>query len=296
MKKILLILLLLITNSIYAEKIEVLVGFPPGGAQHTIALIIEDGLRSSGHDVVVNIKPGAGGVIAMNECIKRADPKVLCLASQSQLVHTDILSSDAIRYQPEHLTYIKLVGESPLVLLSSVTNTKSIQDVIEDIRNNKITFGSGAIGNSVATHQLLTFLKSQKAIDVNYKGVGPAMVDLMGTHIDYVIAPYAAAKTHIDQKSVRVVATFEKESSLIGIEAFPNFAVPVTIFGFVGAVDMNQNTIRFQERILTKLMENKVVQQKFKEQGIFVSRKSLTGADFKKMVVDERKNYMSTSK
>jgi hypothetical protein len=43
-------------------------------------------------------------------------------------------------------------------------------------------------------------------------------------------------------------------------------------------------------------MENKVVQQKFKEQGIFVSRKSLTGADFKKMVVDERKNYMSTSK
>jgi hypothetical protein len=38
--------------------------------------------------------------------------------------------------------------------------------VIEDIRNNKITFGSGALGNSVATRQLLTFLKSQKAIDV----------------------------------------------------------------------------------------------------------------------------------
>jgi tripartite-type tricarboxylate transporter receptor subunit TctC len=295
MKKLIL-LLLLATNLAYAEKLEILVGFPPGGGQHTIALIIEEALRSSGHETIVNIKSGAGGVIAMNECVKRAEFNVLCLASQSQLVYTDILSSDAIRYQPEQLTYIKLVGESPLVLLSPITNTKSIPDVMEDIRLNKVTFGSGALGNSVATRQLMSFLKSHNAIDVNYKGVGPAIVDLMGNHIDYVIAPYAAAKTQIDQKSVRLVASFEKKSSLAGVQVFPKFAVPVTIFGFVGAPTMTSNSVKFQESLFNNLMENNTVRQKFKEQGIFISDKNLTGSNFKKMVIDERQLYASTPK
>jgi tripartite-type tricarboxylate transporter receptor subunit TctC len=295
MKKLLL-LLLLTTNLAYAEKLEILVGFPPGGAQHTIGVIIEEALRSSGHEAIINIKSGAGGVIAMNECVKRAESNVLCLASQSQLVYTDILPSDAIRYQPEQLTYIKLVGESPLVLLAPITNTKSISDVIEDIRLNKVTFGSGALGNSVATRQLMSFLKSHKAVDANYKGVGPAIVDLMGNHIDYVIAPYAAAKAQIDQKSVRLVATFEKKSSLAGVQVFPKFSVPVTIFGFVGAPTMTPGAVKFQESLFNNLMENKIVQQKFKEQGIFISDKNLTGLDFKKMVIDDRQLYASTPK
>lgn len=295
MKKFLLILLL-VTNSVYAEKLEILVGFPPGGGQHTIALIIEEALRSFGNETNINIKPGAGGVIAMNECVKRAESNVLCLASQSQLVHSDILSGDAVRYQPEQLTYIKLVGESPLVLLSPITNTKTLNEVIEDIRINKVTFGSGALGNTVATRQLLIFLKSHNAIDVNYKGVGPAIIDLIGNHIDYVIAPYAAIKPQLDQKSVRLVATFEKKSSLSGAQAFPKFTIPTTIFGFVGAPNMTSNAVKFQDRLLTNLMENKIVQQKFKEQGIFISDKNLTGLDFKRMVIDERQLYMSTPK
>jgi tripartite-type tricarboxylate transporter receptor subunit TctC len=181
-------------------------------------------------------------------------------------------------------------------LLAPISNTKSIPDVIEDIRLNKVTFGSGALGNSVATRQLMSFLKSHKAVDANYKGVGPAIVDLMGNHIDYVIAPYAAAKAQIDQRSVRLVATFEKKSSLAGVQVFPKFAVPVTIFGFVGAPTMTSNAAKFQESLFNNLMENKIVQQKFKEQGIFISDKNLTGLDFKKMVIDDRQFYASTPK
>jgi hypothetical protein len=59
---------------------------------------------------------------------------------------------------------------------------------------------------------------------------------------------------------------------------------------------MDQQSVRNQTMLLSKVMDSAVLKNKFSEQGIFIANKNLTGEDFKKMVVDERKNYMSTSK
>jgi len=293
MKKIFLMVLLAFNSITHAQQYNILVGFPPGGGQHIVGLIVEEAITELGQTATIISKPGAGGVIAMNECIKNADPKVLCLASQSQLAHANILDQNVVKYDPENLTYVKMIGESPLVLLTHVENTRSLSGVLDNIKNDKVTFGSGALGNSFVTKNLIAHTQSKAAIDVPYKGVGPAIVDLMGKHIDYVIAPYTAAKRQIDSGAVRLVANLDDSIRIDNAPTIPMFSVPATRFGFVVSPSMDQQSVRNQAMLLTKVMDSAVLRNKFSEQGIFIANKNLTGADYKKLTLSERSSFFN---
>lgn len=284
----LLILLMLFTTQIKAEEsFKLLIGFPPGGGQHIVGQILEEGLNEMGYKALLINKPGAGGVIAMNECATKSDPRLLCLVSQSQLVHSGILSPDAVKYDPANLTYVKLLGESPMVLLSNINNTKTLPEILMDIKNNKVTFGSGALGNTQAAQSLMKHVNSKEGIDVTYKGVGPAIIDLMGGHVTYVIAPYTAAKNQIDNNLVRLVAGLDDTSYIPNLPKIANFSVTATRFGFVTGTHLDPISIKTQHQLLVSLMENKIVQSKLKDQGIFIANKNLTGNDYKRFTIQE---------
>lgn len=288
MKKLFIVLIFFISNIVHAEPFTLLVGFPPGGGQHLIAMIMEEALVEAGHTAVILNKAGAGGVIAMNECTKIPNRNTLCIASQSQLVHADILTPDAIKYDPSSIRYIKLIGESPLVLLTNTKNTKSLEQILQDIRVNKVTFGSGALGNTYVAKALMAHVNSQQGIDVSYKGVGPAITDLMGGHITYAVAPYTAVKNQVENGSIRLVAILDDTSYLKDVPKIPNFYAPSTKFGIVSGKDMADQDASMQERVITQIMDSKIMQQKFKEQGIFIANKKLTGSDYKRLIFQER--------
>lgn len=287
MKKIIASLLLLLGSFANSASINLLVGFPPGGGQHIVGQILEEGLNEMGYKALLINKSGAGGVIAMNECATKSDPRLLCLVSQSQLVHSGILSPDVVKYDPVNLTYIKLLGESPMVLLSNINNTKTLPEILMDIKNNKVTFGSGALGNTQAAQSLMKHVNSKEGIDVTYKGVGPAIIDLMGGHVTYVITPYTAAKNQIDNKLVRLVAGLDDTSYIPNLPKIANFSVPATRFGFVTGIHLDPISIKTQHQLLMSLMENKIVQSKLKDQGIFIANKNLTGNDYKRFTIQE---------
>lgn len=293
MKEIFLMVLLAFNSIAHAQQYNILVGFPPGGGQHIVGMIVEEAVTELGHTATVINKPGAGGVIAMNECIKNTDPKVLCLTSQSQLVHVNMLDQNVVKYDSENLTYIKMIGESPLVLLTHVENTRSLSSVLDNIKNDKVTFGSGALGNSFVTKNLIAHTQSKAAIDVPYKGVGPAIVDLMGKHIDYVIAPYTAAKRQIDSGAVRLVANLDDSIRIDNAPGIPMFTVPATRFGFVVSPSMDQQFVRNQAMLLSKVMDSAVLKNKFSEQGIFIANKNLTGSDYKRLTLLERSSFVN---
>lgn len=289
MKKFILLILITFTNLAYAEKYTIFVGFPPGGGQHTVGMILEEGLKELGHTATIYSKSGAGGVIAMNECLKANERNTFCLSSQSQLVYLDTLPTEAIKYDISTINYIKLIGESPLLLLTSNNNTKTLDQVIEDIKYNKISFGSGALGNSYVTKNLMLHLDSRQGIDVNFKGVGPAVISLIGGHISYVIAPYTAVKGQLDNGLIKIVANFSDHLPISNVPRFPNFSTPSTKFGVVGSKEMSVEVVKMQEQLLTQLMDNKTVQQKLKDQGIFIANKNLSGLDYKRLTLQERR-------
>jgi tripartite-type tricarboxylate transporter receptor subunit TctC len=283
MKKIILYLFLFYcTTTFSSERVNILVGFPPGGGQYLLGQIIDKGLQDKGINSILISKSGAGGIIALNECIEKSDPNTLCLVSQSQLVYFDNLPNGAVKYDPKDLVYIKLIGQSPLVLLTNNKNTKSKDDIISDIKNNNVSFGSGALGITFTVERLFKHFNSMYAYNVPYRGVGPAIVDLIGGHINYVIAPYAACKNDIIQGKVRLVETLDNKQSL------QSFFAPPTLFGFVSSNKLSKLEIKKLENVILSLMENQTFIKNLQEQGIFIADKSLSGEDFKNIISQER--------
>lgn len=270
MKKLILISFLFFLNPCFSkEQLDILVGFPPGGGQYIIGSVIKKGLIDNGYTSTLRLKPGAGGVIALNECIKDADPSVLCLASQSQLVHYSRLSPGIVKYDVRTLNYVKLIGISPMVLLTSNENKLPLSEIIFDIVNNNVTFGSGALGNAHVTNQFIEFLKSTTAKNIDYNGVGPAINDLIGQHISYIIAPYTAAKTHIDNNKIRLVAHLSHTDYFPNIPSIKNFQSPDTLFGFVSSGKLNQISVKKQKQILSEILNTPQVKKSLFDQGVF---------------------------
>lgn len=271
MTKILAIILLLVTTNVLAnEQFKILVGFPPGGGQYLIGSIIQKGFRDEGINSILLTKPGAGGVIALNECIKNADPLTLCLVSQSQLVFSSKLTSNVVTYDSKNLNYVKFIGSSPMVLVTYKDNLKNIDEIINEIRHNQINFGGGALGNSWVINQFLKFVKSSNSKNIEYNGVGPAIKDLIGRHISYVIAPYTSVKSQIDSNSIRLVASFSNQKYLPHVPVIDGFIVPDTLFAFVASEKIKHEFIKQQQLLLTKVIKNINVKNSLLEQGIFV--------------------------
>lgn len=271
MRKILAILLLLLTTNVFAnEQYKILVGFPPGGGQYLIGSIIQKGFRDEGINSILVTKPGAGGVIALNECIKNADPLTLCLVSQSQLVFSSKLNSNIVNYDSKNLTYVKLIGSSPMVLVTYKDNFKNIDEIIHEIRYKEVNLGGGALGNSYVVNQFLGFLKAFKSKNIEYNGVGAALKDLIGKHISYVIAPYTAVKSQIDSNSIRLVASFSNKIHFSNIPVIDEFVVPDTIFGFVANESINESAIQTQKQALSRILNSDKVKISLLDQGIFI--------------------------
>jgi len=111
MKKIIKLILstlsLFCTLSYANNTTTILVGFPPGGGNYILAQAVSEAATRLGYPNYVESKPGAGGILGVNDCVRRVNEKnLICLVSQTQYAHSLALSSDIRKFDPEKLTYI----------------------------------------------------------------------------------------------------------------------------------------------------------------------------------------------
>jgi tripartite-type tricarboxylate transporter receptor subunit TctC len=219
-------------------------------------------------------KEGAGGIIGMNECVALASKNTLCMATQAQYVHSIVLNENVRKFNPEELTYVKPIGLSPGVLVTNIENTKTLKEIVSEIKTKKVNFGNGALGLTVLTNWVLKQLGPIDAAMVDFKGTGPVLTNIMGKQIDYAIMPYAVAKNAYAQGQVRIVASLgeSEELSRRGVPRLqtmvPNVDDDYTIFGFVMAPNMNRQIVKQHENMLTTLLASPIVRQQLLEQGI----------------------------
>lgn len=294
MKHLLKILFLFLPVSTLANT-TLLVGFPPGGGQYIVTSIISDAM--SRLDIANNIiiKPGAGGIIGMNECASLNSKNTLCMSTNAQWAYMSSTSSIR-KYDPEMLNYLNpIIGVSPTVLVTNINNKKTHKEIIEDIKTQKVSFGNGAHGVGILTEFLLKMLHSKLAVMAEYKGVGPVLIDLQGKHIDYAIVPYTAAKSLHIQGKIRVAFTFAElneftVSKIPKIQTFlPDLDENYTIYGFVMAHKIELEFIKYYEDILKKVLNDGKTKDQLIEQGIYPLPESLKNKPFKQVAKDERK-------
>jgi len=165
------------------------VGFPPGGTLDFVARTIAQPLGNElGHQVIVENKPGANGIIG-GHAVARAAPDMttLWLSSVGAVAITPSLGGK-MPFDPERdLVPVSLVVRNVEVLVvnpSSPYNTAA-ELVAAARKGTSLKFASSGIGS--VPHLAIELLNDVAKLDilhVPYKGGGPAVTDVMAGHVD----------------------------------------------------------------------------------------------------------------
>lgn len=194
-----------------AKPVRLMVPFAPGGANDVVARIVAVRLSEAlGQPVVVDNRGGAGGTIGADIVAKAPpDGHTLLIASMGLAVNAVLypkLPYDTLK----DLAPVTMVGEQPnIVVVHPSVVAKSMSELLALARAKpgQISYGSGGVGS---TSHLVTVLFLQTAkldmLHIPYKGLGPAITDLLGGQVQLVISNVSTALPHVKAGKLRLLA------------------------------------------------------------------------------------------
>jgi len=192
-----------------ARAIRFIVPFPPGGGNDIVGRVIARQLGEAwGQNVVVDNRGGAGGTIGTG-ITARAPPdghtmliNNISLAVNATLIPT--LPYDTLK----DLAPVSIIGRQPnVVVVHPAVQAASVRELLDLARAGRVTYGSGGVGTAshLAT-ELLQLLTGTRMTHVPYKGLGPALTDLMGGRVETIISTLASALPQIKNRRLRPLA------------------------------------------------------------------------------------------
>ncbi len=201
-----------------ARPVRMLVPFSPGGATDVPGRIVAQKLSEQfGHQVVVDNRPGAGGIIA-TELVATAQPDGYTILMTATPFAISPALHRKLPYDPvRDFAPVMQFGSAPNVLVVHPTlPVKSTQDLIKLARAQpgKIDWASSGTGG--AQHlfgALFTAIAKLDMTHVPYKGSGPATADLLGGQVKVGFPGIAIALPHHKAGRLRALATTSAKRS-----------------------------------------------------------------------------------
>jgi tripartite-type tricarboxylate transporter receptor subunit TctC len=210
---------------VYPSKaIRLIVPFAPGGGNDNIARLVGQMLaKSMAQPVLIDNRPGAGGSLGADMASKApADGYTLFLGGVgSHTLNPSI--NPALTYDPvKDFAPITWLASAPMVLVvhPSVA-ANSVQQLIDYAKKNpsKLNFASNGNGSSsqLAAVMFNTMAKTEM-VHIPYKGLSPAVTDLIGGQVQLMFSSVVAILPHIQAGKVKVLAV----TSAQRIQSLPN--------------------------------------------------------------------------
>lgn len=193
------------------RTITLLVGSAPGGSNDVFARAIARGMQEAwGQSVVVENKPAAGGVLA-NALTSKAAPDGYTLVVLSSTFTTGAAIRTNLPYDATRsFAPVAMLAKGPmLITVSKKTPFQTLEDLVAAGRANpgKLNYGTSGVGsiNQFAT-ELFADAAHIKLTHVPYKGMNPAVTDLIGGQIDVLFASAPSLLAHVRADKIRALA------------------------------------------------------------------------------------------
>jgi tripartite-type tricarboxylate transporter receptor subunit TctC len=193
------------------KPIRLVVAYAPGGSTDLVARLLAEELgRQFGWRVVVDNRAG-GGTLIGTETVARSAPDgyTLFYGTNATVINT-VLRQDA-PYKLQDFAPVTMTIVQPLaILVGPRLKATTLKELIAQAKAHpgKLNFASS--GHGSLQHIAGELLKDHREIDVlhvPYKGAGPALVDLLGGNVDFMITSLLGNTEHIKAGRLRVLAT-----------------------------------------------------------------------------------------
>jgi tripartite-type tricarboxylate transporter receptor subunit TctC len=210
-------LLASVLPAVAADQIRLVVPFAAGGPVDLIARTIASGLPARlSAEVIIENRGGGGGVIGTEMVAKAApDGRTLLQASLGSHVLSAALRPQ-LGYDPiKSFTPLAFVGVVPsLLVVSAQSKIASLADLLAEAKYKTLSYGSAGPGTTMnIAAELFNAVTGIKTTHVPYRGAGPALNDLLGGHLDLIIADTPVLLPLVNTNAVRPLALFAAERS-----------------------------------------------------------------------------------
>ena len=204
------------------KPIRMICPFAPGGGTDFVARIVGKELNDAlGQPLVVDNRGGAGGAIG-TELAARATPDgyTLLLGSAGPLAIQPGLSA-RLPYDPlKDFAPVTLVSSMPYVLVVHPSlPVKSMQELLALARAKPGQLNFASPGNGTTTHlatELLKMLAKVDVVHVPYKGVAPALTDLLAGQVQFMSGDLSSVLPQVKAGRLRALAvTGAQRSSFV---------------------------------------------------------------------------------
>jgi len=198
------------------KSVRFIVPFPPGGATDISARMLGQKLTEIwGQTVVIENRGGAGGGVGAAEAARAAPDGYTFFFPSGSVMTANQHIYAKLAYNPEKdFVPVTNVVSGPQVLVVPANSPyKSVKELIDAAKAQpgKLTFGHAGIGSQ--THLAAeNFVNSARidAVQVPYKGEGPALVGLVGGDTNFAVTNVAAAIGHIGSGRLRALGVTSK--------------------------------------------------------------------------------------
>jgi len=257
-----------------ARPIVLVVPYSPGGNVDISARILQAGIGDAlGQTIVVENKPGAGGMIA-GDYVARADPngQTLFVGSNGPLILGPMtMPNPSYQWNKAFAPISSLAIATNVILINPQLPIHSVADLVAYALANpgKLTLETDtAVSINHFLAALFRLKTSVNWVEVNYHGNAPALADLIGGHVDLGFQQLVDALPFIQSGKLRALAVLgpKRSAAIPDVPTIAEAGYPdvqgVTFNGVLAPKATPQQTLdKLSAAIRTALQKKTVIDQ-----------------------------------
>ena len=261
------------------KPVRLVVPFGPGSATDTFLRIVAEPLGAAlGQSVVVDNKPGAMTVLAVEHVAKSAPDGYTVVAATNSIVANPAGILRSVNYDPfrDFTPITRLAGTSYVLVVAADQPWKTLDDVVAHARANpgKLNYASGNLGGVLYGGML------QKSIGVDmvhvpYKSTPPALLELLAGRVHLMFTDLVTANGQVKAGKVRaLLATATQRTALFpdvptiaetGLKGFADMPAWWALYGPAG---MPSDAVERLNREITTILQRPDIRSRLLAMGI----------------------------
>lgn len=274
------------------KPVRLVVPFGPGSATDTFLRIVAEPLGTAlGQSVVVDNKPGAMSVLAVEHVAKSAPDGYTVVAATNSVVANPAGILRSVNYDPlrDFTPITRLAGTSYVLVVAADQPWKTLEDLVAHARANpgKLNYASGNLGGVLYGGMLQKSIGADM-VHVPYKSTPPALLELLAGRVHLMFTDLVTASGQVKAGKVRpLLATATRRTALfpdvptiaeIGLKGFADMPAWWALYGPAG---MPGEAVERLNREVTTILQRPDIRSRLLAMGIDAAPSSPQGlADF----------------
>jgi len=292
--------------TVYAEAfpehaIKLVVPWSPGGATDVLGRILAKGLTAQlKQTVVVENKAGAGGNIGTSAFVReKADGYSLLVATSSTNAANPHLYKRLGFDAQKDFAPVAFVANIPNVLeVPKGSRFTSVGDLLAFAKENpgQLNYGSAGVGSSqhLAT-SLLQHTTGASFTHIPYKGSGPAVSDLLGKQLDFMIDTGSMAQVKGGNLNALAVASKKRIPFLPDVPTFEEAGIKDMVasawYGIVAPTGTPADVVDTLNKAVNNALKDPQIRAQLEGMGAQVVEGDNTSAEFGAFIQSEITRY-----